>query len=250
MTYGFETWSLTMGLIGKLRVTQRATERAMLGISLRDQMRNEKIRSRTTVTDTSQLAKLKRGLAIFKSDNISTISVLKDVIYNCCVKRNIRADVSCDIPDDYCAISFQNIKDKFKMEYDRNKDIEIKKAIRSLDLNNFSVNDETQHILCNDYVQILKEVDDDAETNFEELIETVKNWYLDWCKLSLNRFYNNEITTLQNALKHCQLEDVQEILIFQNSSLYISSTRQNLQNYVKRLCLNWNVLGNHGHYGC
>ncbi|XP_039745618.1 Bardet-Biedl syndrome 7 protein homolog isoform X2 [Pararge aegeria] len=165
-----------------------------------------------TILGTLLICRYQRGLAIFKSDNISTISVLKDVIYNCCVKRNIRADVSCDIPDDYCAISFQNIKDKFKMEYDRNKDIEIKKAIRSLDLNNFSVNDETQHILCNDYVQILKEVDDDAETNFEELIETVKNWYLDWCKLSLNRFYNNEITTLQNALKDCQLEDVQEIL--------------------------------------
>ncbi|CAH2244748.1 jg24430 [Pararge aegeria aegeria] len=40
MTYGSETWSLTMGLIRRLRVTQRAMEKAMLGVSLRDRIRN------------------------------------------------------------------------------------------------------------------------------------------------------------------------------------------------------------------
>ncbi|CAH2233142.1 jg17769 [Pararge aegeria aegeria] len=37
MTYGSETWSLTMGLIRRLRVTRRAMERSML----HDQIRNE-----------------------------------------------------------------------------------------------------------------------------------------------------------------------------------------------------------------
>ncbi|CAH2218467.1 jg25715, partial [Pararge aegeria aegeria] len=54
MTYGSETWSLTMGLIRRLRVTQRAMERAMLGVSLRDQIRNVEIRRRTRVTDIAQ----------------------------------------------------------------------------------------------------------------------------------------------------------------------------------------------------
>ncbi|CAH2228331.1 jg1561 [Pararge aegeria aegeria] len=59
LTYGSETWSLTMGLIRRLRVTQRAMERAMLGVSLRDQIRNEEIRRRTRVTDIAQrIAKL------------------------------------------------------------------------------------------------------------------------------------------------------------------------------------------------
>ncbi|XP_052738247.1 Bardet-Biedl syndrome 7 protein homolog [Bicyclus anynana] len=165
-----------------------------------------------TILGTSLICRYQRGLAVFKSDNISTIAVLKDVISNCCVKRNIRADISCDIPDDYCIISFQNIKDKFKMEYDKNKDIEIKKAIRSLDLNEISINEETQKLLCKDYLQIFKKSDEDAETNFHDLIEAVKNWYLDWCKLSLNIQYNNDITILQNALKECLLEDITEIL--------------------------------------
>ncbi|CAH2232470.1 jg19403 [Pararge aegeria aegeria] len=47
-------WSLTMGLIRRLRVTQRAMERAMLGVSLRDQIRNVEIRRTTRVTDIAQ----------------------------------------------------------------------------------------------------------------------------------------------------------------------------------------------------
>ncbi|CAH2237421.1 jg11276 [Pararge aegeria aegeria] len=59
ITYGTETWSLTMGLIRRLRVTQRAMERAMLRVSLRDQIRNEEIRRRVRVTDIAQrVAKL------------------------------------------------------------------------------------------------------------------------------------------------------------------------------------------------
>ncbi|CAH2217516.1 jg340 [Pararge aegeria aegeria] len=49
-----------MGLIRRFRVTQRVMERAMLEVSLRDQIRNEEIRRRTKVTDIAQrVAKLK-----------------------------------------------------------------------------------------------------------------------------------------------------------------------------------------------
>ncbi|CAH2217300.1 jg22393 [Pararge aegeria aegeria] len=49
-----------MGLIRRLRVTQKAMERAMLGVSLRDRIRNVEIRRRTRVTDIAQrVAKLK-----------------------------------------------------------------------------------------------------------------------------------------------------------------------------------------------
>ncbi|CAH2210916.1 jg7571 [Pararge aegeria aegeria] len=64
-----ETWPLTMGLIRRLRVTHRAMERAMLGVSLRDQIRNEEIRRRTRVTDIAQrVAKLKWQLAARRTD--------------------------------------------------------------------------------------------------------------------------------------------------------------------------------------
>jgi hypothetical protein len=51
MTYGSETLTLTKASINKLRVSQRAMERAMLGISLRDKKRNEWIRRKTGMTD-------------------------------------------------------------------------------------------------------------------------------------------------------------------------------------------------------
>ncbi|CAH2245334.1 jg4444 [Pararge aegeria aegeria] len=49
-----------MGIIRRLRVTQRAMEIAMLRVCLRDQIRNEEIRRRIRVTDIAQrVAKLK-----------------------------------------------------------------------------------------------------------------------------------------------------------------------------------------------
>ncbi|CAH2267363.1 jg27546 [Pararge aegeria aegeria] len=49
-----------MGLIRRLRVTHRAIQKAMLGVSLRDKIRNVEIRRRTRVTDIAQrVAKLK-----------------------------------------------------------------------------------------------------------------------------------------------------------------------------------------------
>jgi hypothetical protein len=59
MTHGTETWPLTMGLIRRLNVTQRALERAMLGVSLRDRIRNDEIRKRTKVDIARRIADLK-----------------------------------------------------------------------------------------------------------------------------------------------------------------------------------------------
>ncbi|CAH2223312.1 jg21319 [Pararge aegeria aegeria] len=63
---------MSMGFIRRLRVTQRAMERAMLGVSLRDQIRNYEIRRRTRVTDIAQrVGKLKwqwAGLTARRTD--------------------------------------------------------------------------------------------------------------------------------------------------------------------------------------
>ena len=51
MLYGSETWSTTKYLEGKLQSAQRAMERQMLHISLRDRIRSSAIRKKTGVTD-------------------------------------------------------------------------------------------------------------------------------------------------------------------------------------------------------
>ncbi|CAH2244308.1 jg19672 [Pararge aegeria aegeria] len=56
MTYGAETWPLTKKVVHRLKVAQRAMERAMLGLSLFDRIPNIEIRNRTGITDIVQRA--------------------------------------------------------------------------------------------------------------------------------------------------------------------------------------------------
>lgn len=51
LTYGAETLTLTRKTIHKIRVAQRAMERVMLGISIRDRVPNREIRQTTKVAD-------------------------------------------------------------------------------------------------------------------------------------------------------------------------------------------------------
>jgi len=59
-TYGAETWVLNQQTLNKLQVHQRAMERRLLGISLKDRKTNEWIRSKTKVMDiTTRVSTLK-----------------------------------------------------------------------------------------------------------------------------------------------------------------------------------------------
>ena len=51
MTYGCQTWSITKALAQKLRVAQRAMERKMLQIKIKDKISCKEIRRRTQVKD-------------------------------------------------------------------------------------------------------------------------------------------------------------------------------------------------------
>ena len=57
MTYGCETWKLTKRTENLLRIAQRAMERAMLGVTLRDRHRSTWIRAKTRVKDIIQVIK-------------------------------------------------------------------------------------------------------------------------------------------------------------------------------------------------
>ena len=51
MTYGCETWKLTKRTENLLRIAQRAIERAMLGITMRDRHRSTWTRAKTGLKD-------------------------------------------------------------------------------------------------------------------------------------------------------------------------------------------------------
>lgn len=59
MTCGAETWTFTIGLIRRLKVILKssAIERPMLGISMRNRIRNEEIRRRAKVLNIAIFSK-------------------------------------------------------------------------------------------------------------------------------------------------------------------------------------------------
>ncbi|CAB0027912.1 unnamed protein product, partial [Trichogramma brassicae] len=60
LTYGAQTWSLTLSQKSKLGVCQRAMERSVLGVKLTDRIPNSTIRSKTGIFDVGRkAAKLK-----------------------------------------------------------------------------------------------------------------------------------------------------------------------------------------------
>lgn len=73
LTYAAETWTLTVRVVHRPKVTQRAMERAMLGLSLRDRIRNEVIWAKTNLIDIARrVSKLKwqwAGHICRKADN-------------------------------------------------------------------------------------------------------------------------------------------------------------------------------------
>ena len=56
LTYGSQTWSINKAQVKRLRVAQRAMERIMLGVWLRDRIRNTEVRNRTGLKDVARSA--------------------------------------------------------------------------------------------------------------------------------------------------------------------------------------------------
>ena len=79
LTYGSETWSLTKAMERKLVSTQRAMERIMMGITLKDRKRATWIRMQTKVEDILATIKKKKwtwaGHVMRRSDNRWTLRI-------------------------------------------------------------------------------------------------------------------------------------------------------------------------------
>nr|XP_021184689.2 Bardet-Biedl syndrome 7 protein homolog isoform X1 [Helicoverpa armigera] len=170
-----------------------------------------------TLLETVLICQYQRGLAIFKSDNVSTIATIRNIMSNCSVEKSIRVEISCDIPDYCCIRAFKNLENKFKQEYQKNKDLILKNAISMLDLDS-SMNEEGP-IMCQDYARVWDSRESINENQFNELVEAVLQWYSDLRVLSLHENNSNETSKLRAALTEYRLDDVYKILSSNSSSL-------------------------------
>jgi len=60
LSYGAETWTTTRKLEKKLRVTERAMERIMIGVTRKDRVTNQNLREKTNVQDIIKEIKIKK----------------------------------------------------------------------------------------------------------------------------------------------------------------------------------------------
>ncbi|XP_045492369.1 Bardet-Biedl syndrome 7 protein homolog isoform X3 [Colias croceus] len=171
-------------------------------------------------TDENLEESKRRSSATFRSDNVSTLVQLRDIILNCTVKKGLRVDIACDVPEYCCIIAFRSIKDLLIAEHGKKQELKLKEALSSLDLDANTISTEGKSVLCSDYLQILTSPEASTETCFEELSSAIKDWYKDWCKLSMEKKYNNhDLIQLEEAMQTCRLDFVEEIFSIRKQDL-------------------------------
>ncbi|CAG9791994.1 unnamed protein product [Diatraea saccharalis] len=170
-----------------------------------------------TLLKTILICQYRRGSAVFTTDNISTIAVIRDIVTNFSLAKSIKVEIIYDIPNDCCLKSFIRLQEYFEEEHKKYKDQLLKNALRTLDLDDKDINKE-EPTICEDYRRVWNIVEEDTKTSFHELVENLKQWYADWQDLSLHlKDYNNKKYILQNALQNCQLDQIKEI--FENKPI-------------------------------
>lgn len=97
----------------------------------------------------------KKGEAVFKSDNISTISILKDVLTKEATKKKINLDISCDINEDSIVHILNLIHPKLEYQLVLAKKVQLIDALKDL-----TVHEGNSDFLAPEYKAILENADE------------------------------------------------------------------------------------------
>ncbi|KAK3099890.1 hypothetical protein FSP39_011300 [Pinctada imbricata] len=122
----------------------------------------------------------KKGEAVFRSDNISTISILKDVLTKEATKKKIRLDITYDIAEESIPYTLNLIHPKLEYQLLLAKKVQLIDALKEL-----SVHESDTSFMSGEYKQILEEADDlQAEykrqpCHLERLYGMITDLYID-----------------------------------------------------------------------
>jgi len=134
----------------------------------------------STFLDTQLECHYKQGEASFKSDNISTISILKDVLTKEATKRKIRLDITYDINDDSIPHTLSLIHPKLEDQLLLAKKVQLIDALKEL-----QVHENNVDFLASEYRQILEDADQLQEAykkqpcHLERLYGMITDLYID-----------------------------------------------------------------------
>ncbi|KDR14735.1 Bardet-Biedl syndrome 7 protein homolog isoform X2 [Zootermopsis nevadensis] len=106
----------------------------------------------STFLDTVLHCSYSKGEAEFKSDNISTISILKDILTKEATKKKIKLDLLCAVNDESVVHTLQLLHPKLKVQLALSKQVSLLEALRELETHDA----ESLECLLPEYKQILK----------------------------------------------------------------------------------------------
>ncbi|XP_077557908.1 BBSome complex member BBS7-like isoform X1 [Haemaphysalis longicornis] len=148
----------------------------------------------------------RRGEAIFKSDNISTISILKDVLTKQATRKKISLDISCDINDDSIAHTLKLIHPKLEHHLILAKKVQLVEALKDL-----KVYEESVDCLAPEYQEILTRSDElEAEfkrqpCHLERLYGMITDLYIDVYKFKGTNV-KSKVPALLQVLDHYEFK--------------------------------------------
>ncbi|XP_052795027.1 Bardet-Biedl syndrome 7 protein homolog isoform X2 [Mya arenaria] len=108
----------------------------------------------STFLDTQLECSYSKGLAKFRSDNISTISILKDVLTKEATKKKVRLDITYEVNDDSIPYTLNLIHPKLEYQLLLAKKVQLIDALKEL-----SVHENSTDFLSPEYRQILSDSD-------------------------------------------------------------------------------------------
>ncbi|KAK4304694.1 hypothetical protein Pmani_023378 [Petrolisthes manimaculis] len=106
----------------------------------------------STFLDTQLHCVYSAGEAIFKSDNISTISILKDVLTKEATRKKVRLDISCEVSEDSVVHALHLLHPRLEAQLMLAKQVSLIEALRELgchEADTSFLSPEYQHILDN-----------------------------------------------------------------------------------------------------
>uniref|UniRef100_A0A914XKW5 Bardet-Biedl syndrome 7 n=1 Tax=Plectus sambesii TaxID=2011161 RepID=A0A914XKW5_9BILA len=139
----------------------------------------------STFTGTQLECTYSKGQAMFRSDNLSTIAILRDVLSKEATKKKLKVDISCDINDDSVAHTLQLLHPKLEYQLNLAKKVHLAEALKELRM---SQNDMS--FLSEEFVDILNKGDDLASehrkqtAHLERIYGVITDLYIDKFKFN------------------------------------------------------------------
>ncbi|GFO27542.1 Bardet-Biedl syndrome 7 protein homolog, partial [Plakobranchus ocellatus] len=169
----------------------------------------------STFLDTQLDCTYRKGEAVFRSDNISTISILKDVLSKEATKKKIRLDISYDVKEESIAHTLQMIHPRLEHQLLLAKKVQLIDALMEL-----QVNEPDVSFMSPEYQQILANADQlRAEfkrqpCHLERLYGMITDLYIDKFKFK-GQNVKGKVPALLEVLDNYDLSSL--INFFENS---------------------------------